>query len=103
MIKYDLEIDKDIVISSLTRITNQIFRLLPLREEGGNWQAPLENLVVELAGLNRLLINQSNFFSLLSKMEGMLTLTEEKDFFLFRKNVFECLSILTNIRSELEN
>lgn len=36
IIKYQIDIDKDIILKSLNRITNQIFKILPMREEGGN-------------------------------------------------------------------
>ena len=32
--KYDLDIDIDIIKNNLKRITNQIYKLLPMREEG---------------------------------------------------------------------
>lgn len=102
MIKYDIWIDESTIIQFLDKITNQTFKLLPLREEKGDWEAPLQNLLVEMKGAERLLIDQVTFFSLISKMEGMLTLTNEEDFLLFRRNIFECLSLLTKIKSCLD-
>lgn len=101
MIKYNIELEKETFDNSIKRITNQIFRLLPLREEGGDWVSPLQNLIVEIAGIERLFNNQLSFFILLSKMEGMLTLTEEDDFPIFRKNIFECLTLLTSLKDTL--
>jgi hypothetical protein len=97
-LKYDIKIKKDIVIADLDRIINQIFKLLPLREEGGDWQSPLRNLIIEVAGLDELLLESVDFFSLLCKMEALLGLTSEDDFFAFRRTIFECLNILSEVK-----
>ena len=55
VIKYDIEIDNEAIENNINRITNQIFKLLPNREEGNDWQTPLQNLIIEISGLNILL------------------------------------------------
>jgi hypothetical protein len=35
------KISADAVKFNLKRLTNQVYKLLPLREEGGNWKLPL--------------------------------------------------------------
>lgn len=100
-IKYSAQIHDDAIVKNINRITNQIFKLLPSREEGGEWEAPLSNLILEITGMARLLEDQTDLFSLLCKMEGLLTLTDEEDFFLFRKGIFECLSLLNSIKKEI--
>lgn len=97
-LKYDIKIKKDVIIADLDRIINQIFKLLPLREEGGDWQSPLRNLIIEVAGLDELLLESVDFFSLLCKMEALLGLTSEDDFFAFRRTIFECLNILSEVK-----
>lgn len=96
LLKYSLEIDKKAVEASLTRIVNQIYKLLPDREEGIDWQAPLETIMVELAGMDRLLVDQHDvFFPLLCKLEGLFELSEEKDFFSYRRTIFEALNLMS--------
>ena len=97
-LKYDIKIKKDVIIADLDRIINQIFKLLPLREEGGDWQSPLRNLIIEVAGLDELLLESVDFFSLLCTMEALLGLTSEDDFFAFRRTIFECLNILSEVK-----
>ena len=96
--KYDIEFDKEAVIKNIDRLTNQIFKLLPSREEGGDWQTPLQNLILEITGMKVLWIDQTELFSLLCKLEALMSLTEENDFFAFRKLIFECLGALNNIK-----
>lgn len=98
VIKYNIEIAEDGIIENINRITNQIFKLLPSREEGSDWETPLHNLILEVGGMNRLLVDQTILFSLLCKMESLLTLTEEDDFLDFRKLIFECLGLMKNLK-----
>jgi hypothetical protein len=98
VLKYDIEISNEAINNTIDRLTNQIFKLLPLREEGGDWETPLRNLILEIGGMNRLLTDQTILFSLLCKMESLLTLTEEDDFFAFRKLIFECLGLMSKLK-----
>lgn len=97
-IKYDIDIDNSAIINNLDRITNQIFKLLPCREEGGEWETTLSNLILEIGGMSNLLENQTELFSLLCKMEGLLILKDEEDFFKFRKGIFECLGLVKKVK-----
>lgn len=102
VLKYGIDISNEAVINTIDRLTNQIFKLLPLREEGGDWEAPLKNLILEIGGMNRLLTDQTILFSLLCKLESLLTLTEEDDFFDFRKVIFECLGLMSKLKKCLD-
>lgn len=98
--KYDLEFDSNAVIKNIERITNQIFKLLPSREEGEDWETPLENLILEIKGMKALWTDQVKLFPLLCRLEALLSLTEENDFLAFRKLIFECLRIINEIKEE---
>ena len=58
ILKYGAEIDKSAIDKNLNRITNQIYKLLPSREEKSDWQKPLTTIIEELAGMDRLLFDQ---------------------------------------------
>jgi len=98
VLKYNIEFNASAVEVNLKRITNQIYKLLPVREEGGDWETPLQNLIYEIIGMKILWVDQPKLFSLLCKMESLLTLKEENQFFVFRRLIFECLSLLGDIR-----
>lgn len=100
--KYDVRFDNKAIIKNIDRITNQIFKLLPSREEGGDWENSLQNITLEVVGMKSLWKDQPRLFSLLCRLEALSTLVEDEDFFTFRKLVFECLSLLNNIKKELE-
>lgn len=101
-IKYNGQISDEAIVKNIDRITNQIFKLLPNREEGNDWQTPLQNLIIEITGMHSLLNDHTDFFPLLCKMEALLTLTKEEDFFLFRKVIFECLGLMNEIKKCLD-
>ena len=68
LIKYEAEIQDSSIYFNLKRITNQVYKLLPSREEGVDWERPLETLIEELAGMDKILIDQHDIlFPLLCK------------------------------------
>ena len=98
ILKYNLEITNENIILTFNRLIDQIYKLLPNREEGVDWEKPLETIMEELSGISRLLVGQQiNLFPLMSKLEGLFTLTKEEDFYLYRRIIFECLNLLTGI------
>ena len=99
VIKYNIDIAGSAIIENINRIINQIFKLLPLREEGGEWATPLHNLILEVSGMGNLLNDQVILFSLLCKMEALTTLSNEEDYLDFRKLIFECLGLLKQIKT----
>ena len=98
MIKYNIDIDIDAIKTNLKRLTNQVYKLLPTWEEASNWQKPLITIIEEIAGMHQIFIDhQDILFKLLCKLEGLNIFTKEEDFFNFRRIVFECLSLLSNL------
>ena len=49
------------------------------------------------------LLNQEKLFSLLCKLQGLNHLEQEEDFPLYRRIIFECLTLLNEIKGEIEN
>ena len=102
-LKYDITISSDAIQDNLIRIINQVYKLLPMREEGSDWEKPLGTLMEELKGMDRLLIDQhKTFFPLLCKLEGLFELTQTSDFDRYRGTIFECLSLLDVIKENVK-
>lgn len=102
--KYDLEIDNKSIDNFFKRIINQLYKLLPMREQGKDWEKPLETLIEQLCGMKRLMIHyQDNLFlTIICKMEGLFNLTDDiKDMSLYRRTIFECLSLLNNLNKNV--
>lgn len=103
IIKYNVDIENNSIKINLKRITNQIYKLLPNREEGIDWEKPLLTLIEELAGMSELLSNQHVIlFSLLCKLEGLFLFKSENDFFLFRRTIFECLGLMNDLVKNID-
>lgn len=97
--KYGFDFNSDAIYTNLRRITNQTYKLLPTREEGGNWERALETILEELSGMDRLFLDQQPvLFKLSCKLEGLFVLTEKDDFALFRAVIFECLNLLSQLQ-----
>ena len=104
IIRDDVNIDNSAIIINISKIINQIYKLLPTREEGSDWQKPLETLIIEVAGMSNLLIGQHDIlFPLLCKLEGLSILTEEEDFQSYRRTIFECLSLLNVLQKRVKS
>lgn len=104
VIKYDADIDSVAIQANIKRLTNQIYKLLPNREEGGNWQKPLATIIEELAGMDRLLYEtHETLFCLMSKLEGLYTLTGEDDFFEYRRTIFDCLNLISELKNKCQD
>ena len=82
--------------SDVKRLTNQVWKLLPMREKEEDWLGHLETLIIEVAGLNELAGINEKCLILLSKLKGLRI--EETSFFIYRKTVFECISLLGELR-----
>ena len=74
-----------------TRLTNQIFKLLPMFENNENWRAQRETIVLELHGYNEMFENSSQFMILIAKL---CALDQAEDKMTFRKLVFEAITAL---------
>jgi hypothetical protein len=98
-----LPISNEAVSKNLFRITNQIYKLLPNREEGIDWKKPLQTLIIELTGMSSFFPDQKELFSLLCKLEALKTLEAEEDFLLFRKTIFECLNLMDVLKKQCQD
>lgn len=96
--KYNLTVSEETVRKSIKRIINLTYKLLPTREEGGDWKKPLETIIEELVGINDLFLDQQDkIFVIICKLQGIFNLTEKDDFQLYRRTIFECLSLLNGL------
>ena len=98
IIKYDIEIEDKAIKNTLKKLINQTYKLLPMREEGIDWQKPLTTILEELSGMSRLFIGQHDkFFPILCKLEGLFELTGSDDFLIYRGVIFECLGLMNEL------
>lgn len=77
---------------NIMRLTNQLWKLIPMKEHEEDWQKQLDTVVIEITGLNKIFILTPILTQLLSKLEGIRDL--DIPFTLYRKTVFESISLL---------
>lgn len=92
--KYEIGFSQETIQKTVRRLTNQLWKLIPMRENDEDWYKQLQTVTLEIAGLNELFISPT-FLQLLSKLEGLQI--KEVNFELYRKTIFECINILQEL------
>lgn len=92
--KYGFKVNKTDINGYLSIQKNKIYKLLPLREEGLEWDKFLNSILVELSGFNKLFDNKVALVATMAKLEGLY---EIEDFMVYRKTIFECLNSIDEL------
>lgn len=95
--KYNFSFDKNIVEKNVMRLTNQLWKLIPMRENEEDWEKQLDTVILEIAGLNEIFIEDPQFLQLLAKLEGVRAMEAVLDFSIYRKTVFESIGLLRGL------
>lgn len=95
--KYNIGFSKMDVIKNIRRLTNQLWKLIPMRENEEDWQKQLDTVILEFVGLNEIFIGPI-YLQALSKLEALKV--KEVDFELYRKTIFECISLIQGLNNE---
>ena len=54
--KYGFEFRARDIEVNVRRLTNQLWKLIPMREHEEDWQKQLDTVIIEIAGLNEIFI-----------------------------------------------
>ena len=92
--KYGIDIPEEDVNKNVRRLTNQLWKLIPMREHEEDWKKQLDTVILEIAGLNEIFMG-SAFLQTLSKLEALRI--KETNFELYRKTIFECISLIQGL------
>ena len=98
MDKYGINFDCEVKEQDTKRLINQLWKLIPMKENNENWVEHLSVVIEEIAGLVEIYKTKVEGLILLSKLEG-LTSKECDDFMLYRKTVFRCIDLLSQVMS----
>lgn len=88
--KHGAAVSRETISDDVSRLINQIWKLIPMREKNENWQSHLNNIIVEITGLYSIL--QLDGLILLSKLEGLRC--TDLDFMTYRSIVFRSITLL---------
>lgn len=97
MTKYNIDLPKNILEKNVGRLTNQLWKLIPMKENNENWEKQLNTIIIEISGMSEILKAIPECFQLLNKLEGIL-LNKSMPFELYRKTVFESISLLQELK-----
>lgn len=91
--KYGINFPATVREQDLQRLINQLWKLIPMRENDEDWSGHLTVLIEEISGLVEIYKDKVEGLVLLSKLEG-LTSDVCEDFMIYRKTVFRCIDLL---------
>ncbi len=94
--KYGYTISQETIAKNISRLTDQLWKLIPMRENNEDWIKQLNTVILEISGLNEIFSSDPLFLQLLAKLEGMRV--EETAFPLYRKTVFECIGLIQRLK-----
>lgn len=99
--KYDFDFSADVINKYVIRLTNQLWKLIPMRENDEDWQKQLETVIIEVVGLKEIFSLDPLFIQLLAKLEGLKIV--ELDFSPYRKTVFEAINLLQELKKNVKS
>lgn len=96
---YNIEVDDEAICRNLKRIQSQIFKLLPMAEEKQDYKKPLETIILELLGMQKLFEEKDSLVALICKLRGLMELDLETNFLLYRRTIFECCGLVDKVQA----
>ena len=98
--KYNIEFKTETLKTDIKRLINQMWKLIPMRENDEDWISQLNVVIEEISGLHEI-FDELDLLILLSKLEGLKSSVCE-DFMNYRKTVFRCIDLLAKERDHIE-
>ena len=96
----NLSFKETTVSEDLRRLINQIWKLVPMRENEENWKVQIETVIIELIGLKELFNNELDLLVIITKLEGLKC--SETTFAQYRGTVFSIIHELGDFRNGLQ-
>ena len=59
--KYDFQFSNNDVNTNIKRLTNQLWKLIPMREHNEDWRKQLDTVTLEVVGLNEIFLSFPQF------------------------------------------
>lgn len=92
---YGYDCPNEVIKKTITRLTNQIWKLIPMYENNENWKKQLDNVIVEVVGLSQVFVGFPDFTQLICKLEGLKNYDIE--FNIYRGIVFDLINLLQGL------
>lgn len=92
--KYGFDVSTEVITKNINRLTNQVWKLIPMYENEEDWEKQLNTVIREIAGFNEVFNEDPQFLQLLAKLESVKV---SSDFSTYRKTVFEGINLLQGL------
>lgn len=96
MTKYGFEVEQSVIDTTISRLTNQLWKLIPMKEQEEDWEKQLDIVILEIVGLNEIFSSNPTFLQLLAKLEGLKN--TQIEFSAYRKIVFDSINLLQGLK-----
>lgn len=83
--------------SNLERLSRQLWKVIPMRENQEDWKKQLSTVLLELRGMSKIFDGVQEFLILNIKLEGAKT---EKNFRIYRKAIFDSLELIGALKKK---
>lgn len=100
IVKYNFDFSSEAIAKNIVRLTNQMWKLIPMYENDEDWEKQLKTVIIEIAGLKEIFTSTPQFLQIFSKLEGLQVV--DVDFSVYRKTVFECINLLQELKKEYD-
>lgn len=97
MSKYSIfvEVEEEVIKNNMKRLINQIWKLIPMRENNEDWKYQLESVLIELIGFQKT-FNKLDLTIPITKLNG-LKYEEDVSFRQYRSKVFSVIDFLGGV------
>lgn len=94
--RYGMEFSESAEKDYKKYLINTIYKLLPIREEGKDWEKYLDSCILEIHGFTNLFeqIDEVLMIRILSKLRSLKDLKSDDEFYNYRKIVLECTNLI---------
>lgn len=90
--KYGINFPNSVVEQNVGRLTNQIWKLIPMRENNEDWRSQIDRDIIELLGMYEIFDFDTTFLAIVTNLEGLKS--SEVEFEIYRSKVFESITLL---------
>lgn len=97
--KYNIDFNDEVIRINISRLINQVWKLIPMKENDEDCIKQLETVIVEVVGLSEIFLRASQYLQILSKLEGLKQLQEDINFDVHRKTVFEIINLFQELKN----
>ena len=96
---HNISFEENSVVSDIKRLINQVWKLIPMKENNEDWKKQINQVLIEIIGLQNLFENKIDLLIIISKLEGLKECN--LDFKDFRALVFSIITLLSDANERL--